>query len=428
MTPGTISKANPKITNKEMNAIRDGVEAKFQPDISTAYDKAKAMGEQYQLPPSSGESKFTYPGGMNPAENKLAQADAVFKSSFALQRPADDASKAEKDAFYRERDQTTIDGLVALGYSEEEAAKMWQDRLNKNYTPNEIDQREKNRIAWETYDKQNAADWQNRRAGVVAAYGEEGAGVWDAYLDLPKGSAARQAYKDAHPEIDAYNLAAFQPEGYSYLSQRYGKDAVLDWARVPKWSEDKAQQEQRTAYLDAKPGAWMVDAWVDGRPKKFDPTASSTTRNYGTDWQEAEDKFGVDIWDKVHQYRTATGKERYAVRDSLELKPFLDWWYGLMPKSQQAELRPASAYRGGGGRAFPGGGGRGGGGSWNGGGGGDSTYVQRPFIQQVDPRYMDRNLEVQAQSRPWRQIERVGQMPDWLYAGQNLKPARTSWR
>jgi hypothetical protein len=176
----------------------------------------------------------------------------------------------------------------------------------------------------------------------------------------------------------------------------------------------------------------MVDAWVDGRPKVFDPNSNSTTRNYGTDWQEAETKFGVDIWDKVLQYRTATGKDRYAVRDQMELKPFLDWWYGLMPKSEQTSaLRPASAYRGGGGRAFPGGGGRGGGGggSWNGGsGGGDNTYVQRPFIQQVDPRYMDRNLEVQAQSRPWRQIERVGEMPDWLYAGQNLKPSRTSWR
>lgn len=420
--------ANPKITNKEMNAIRDGVEAKFQPGISSAYDKAKAMGEKYPIPSGDGASRFTYAQGMNPAENKLAQADQVFKNSFALQRPADGASKAEKDAFYRERDQSTIDGLIALGYSKDEAAKMWQDRLNKNYTPDEIAQREKNRIAWESYDKSNSVDWQNRRAGVTAAYGEDAAGVWDAYLDLPKGSAARQAYKDAHPELDAYNLAAFQPEGYSYLSQRYGKDAVLDWAHIPKWTEDKAVQEQRTAYLDAKPGAWMVDAWVDGRPKPFDPTSNSTTRNYGTDWGEAETRFGLDIWDKVHQYRTATGKDRYAVRDSLELKPFLDWWYGQMPKTEYAStLRPASAYRGGGGRAFGGGGG--GGGGWNGGGGGGGgNYVQRPFIQQVDPRYMDRNLEVQAQSRPWRQIERVGEMPDWLFAGQNLKPARTSWR
>lgn len=423
--------ANPKITNKEMKAIRDEIEAKFQPGISGAYDKARAMSDKYPLPEGKGTSKFTYPDGMNPAENKLAQADLVFKNSFALQRPGDDASKAEKDAFYRERDQSTIDGLVALGYSKDEAAKMWQDRLNKNYTPNEIAQREKNQIAWETYDKQNAVDWQNRRAGVVAAYGEEGAGIWDAYLDLPKGSAARQAYKDAHPEIDAYNLAAFQPEGYSYLSQRYGADSVMAWARVPKWSEDKAVQEQRSAYFDANPGAWMVDAWVDGRPKPFDPNSNSTTRNYGTDWGEAEQKFGLDIWDKVHQYRTATGKERYAVRDSLELKPFLDWWYGLQPKTQQAELRPASAYRGGGGRAFPGGGGRGGGGggSWNGGGNGGGDYVPRIYPQRVDPREMDRNLEVLPQFIPkWRPIERVGEMPDWLYAGQNLKPARSSWR
>lgn len=416
-------KANPNIKNSEMTAIRKEVTDKYQPQIDAAYATANTLSDQFPLPGSS--TATTFPGGMNPAENKQAQVDQVYKDAFALQRPGEGASKAETDAFYDNRDKQVVDGLVAMGYSEEEAKKMWQDRLSQNQTTLEKAQRLHNADLYE----KSAQDWADRRFYVTNAYGEDAAKVWDAYLDLPKGSAARQAYKDAHPELNAFNLAAFEPEGYAYLSQRYGANAVMDWALTPKWTENKEDQDRRSAYLDSKPGAWMVDAWVDGRPKPYDPTAASAERNYGTDWATAEEMFGTDIWDKVLQYRTATGQERYNVRDSLELKPFLDWWYSLLPKSQQAStgLRPASAYRGGGGRAFSGGGGGGGGGYGGGSGSGGSGW--RQYIPEVDPRYMDRNLEVLPQYiNKWRPSVSPGDMPDWLFAGDRLKPSRTSWR
>jgi hypothetical protein len=420
--------ANPNIKSGELTKIRRGVMDKWQPQISGAYDGANALSEKYPIPSSNGPGNgFTYDGGMNPDEKRMADADAVFDAAYDMPgRPGEGASREETDAYYRKRDESVVAGLVALGFSEQEAASMWKERQERNYTDLEKQQREKNRIAWESYEKQGDANWGARRYEVANAYGDGALSLWEQYLDLPKGDA-RARFKEQYPEVDAYNLAAFEPEGFKFLSGRYGADAVLAWARTPKWTDNPGDQERRSAYLDANPKAWMVDAWVDGRPRPYDPNRTSVERNYGTDWAEAERMFGRDIWDKVERYRTATGEERRAIRDQEGLKEWLDWWYGLLPQQQRAAgsgLLPASAFRGGGGPTRNGWGGGGGGGGYGGGGGGF-----QPRTPYVDPQGMDRNLEVLPQYiKEWRPIQRVGELPDWFYAGDRLKPARTKWK
>jgi hypothetical protein len=399
---------------------RNPVYDKFQPEIDAVTAQIEALEGKYPRPESGATPVAgTFPGGMNPEENKQEQVKTVFTTASAQFPYDENATGADKKATAQAKEAFAVQELVKLGYTEEEAKQMYADNKTRNLS--EVEKAAV--ISWENYSKQNAADWQARRGSVAAAYGEEAASLWDQYLDLPKGSDARSAFKDAHPELNAFNLAAFEPNGYKYLSGRYGPDAIMDWALTPKWTDNKAEQEARSAYLDAKPKAWMVDAWVDGRPKPFNKNATSVDRNYGKDWTEAERLFGPDIWEKVIQYRTATGADRRAVRDSLGLKDWLDWWYGLLPEQQRTSaLLPASVFRGGGGTTRNGWGG--------GGGGGGGGYGGSSRLPYVEPREMDYDLRVKTEDlQPWR--------PEWMYqppwavGPDALKPKRTSiksWR
>jgi hypothetical protein len=172
----------------------------------------------------------------------------------------------------------------------------------------------------------------------------------------------------------------------------------------------------------------MVDAWVDGRPKVYDPTQrKSTDRNYGKDYSTAEDMFGADIWDRVYQYKSTPKDQRKGLYADLKLGDWSDWWYGNMPEQERRATLPAYAFRGGGGRSFGGGGGGGGGGGYSGGTGGTGgSGNYRPYVPQVDPRYMDQDLQVEARFiQPWRK-ERFDD--EWMFAGNQLKPTRTNWR
>jgi hypothetical protein len=352
---------------------------------------------------------------MNPDEFKDAQATDVLKSvSSKFPFLGEGTPWAKIDAQNKEKEAYIVDELGKLGYSADDAKKLYQDYKDRNYSPTELAAIQRNRQAAEDRDGM----WAERGSWVTAAFGADGYKVWDAYYDLPKDSAARQAYKDAHPELKAYNLAAYQPDGYKFLSDTYGQDGVLAWAKTPKYTADPAQQAIRTAYLDANPKAWMVNAWVNGRPEPIDPD-SKPEYNYGKDYSEAKRVFGDDIWEKVLQYRTAGKDERKGLYKSLGIGEWSDWWYGLLPELERKAILPAYAFRGGGGRAF-------GGGSGGGYSGGSGYGGNRPYIPQVDPRYMDPDLQVEARDiQPWRKQQYDN---DWMYAGQQLTPKRTNWR
>jgi hypothetical protein len=434
-------------TNKEINAARSAVYNEYKDQISAVYSQIETIKKQYPdkedtavgaasttatdtgtFTPSAVRTPEeiaagTFPKGMNPAEFKEVQTTDVLKGvSSKFPFLGEGTPWAEIEAQNKAKEAYIVDELGKLGYSADDAKKMYQDYKDRNYSPVELAAIQRNRQAAEERGYANDKLWADRGGWVTAAYGADAYKVWDAYFDLPKDSAARQAYKDAHPELKAYNLAAYQPDGYKFLSDKYGADSILAWANTPKYTSDPAQQAIRTAYLDANPKAWAVNAWVNGRPEPVDPD-SKPEYNYGKDYNTAEKMFGADIWDKVLQYRTAGKDERKGLFKSLGLAEWSDWWYGNLPEQERRATLPAYAFRGGGGRAFGGDGGGGGGGYGGGSGGG---YSNRPYVPQVDPRGMDWDLLVKTENiRPWRKEQFDD---DFLHAGSQLKPTRTNWR
>lgn len=423
---------------------RTPVYDKYKPEIDAVYAQINALESKYAgtgvaavsgTPAAAGaETTFTpkavrsaedvaagtYPGGRNPEEFKQLQVQDIFKESSAKFPYDEKASGAQAHNTAVAKEDWAVQQLVSLGYTEDEARKMYADNKVRNLSDVEKAAVERARQAAEDRD----AMWAQRGQWVTDAFGKDAYAVWDAYFDLPKDSAARLAYKEQHPELKAYNLAAYQPDGYAMLTTKYGPEAILDWAMTPKWTENKADQAIRTAYLDEHPGAWMVGAWVNGRPEPFDPDAKPEL-NYGKDYEEAIKLFGIDIWDKVAQYKGTPKDERQGLFKALGLQDWSDWWYKLLPDDEKKYTLPSYAYRSTGYRSGGGGGGGGGGRSYGGygSGGGYGGYVPR-----VDPRYMDRNLEVLPQYiRAWRRPEFTGD--DALYAGRQLSPDRnTNWR
>jgi hypothetical protein len=416
---------------------RDPVYKKFADAIDAVYSQIETLRAKYPTtegaaptPPGEGYqpkavrtaeevTAGTYPQGRNPAEYKDLQVTDVYKEASAKFPYNDNAPGAEKHATAVAKEKFVVDGLVALGYTAAEAKAMYAENKVRDLSAIEKAAVERNRQAAEDRDAANDALWAQRGAWVTEAFGAEAFKTWDSYFDLPKGSQARKDYRAAHPELNAFDLAAYQPDGFQYLTGKYGADGVMEWAKTPKWAEDAAAKAIRTAYLDAHPRAWMVGAWVNGRPQPFDQDAAPE-RNYGKDYQEAEKLFGADIWDKVLEYRTAGKDARKGLFKGLGLADWSDWWYGLLPELERRTTLPAYAFRGGGGRAFGGGGGGYGGGGGGGYGGGGGGYVPR-----VDVYGMDRDLVVRSQDiQAWRP---PNTNTDWMYAGNPLKPQRTNW-
>jgi hypothetical protein len=433
---------------KDVYDARDPVYKKYADQIDAIYAQINAIeskypGEDGQLAATSTDGTTftpkavrtaedvatgTFPGGRNPQEYKDLQVEDVFREASATYPYDDNASGADKRANAQAKEKFAIDKLVGLGFSADEAKKMYEENKVRNLSPLERQAVERARQAAEERDWANDKLWTDRGNWVRSAYGEDAYKIWDAYFDLPKDSAARQAYRDAHPELKAYNLAAYQPDGYAFLTGKYGDSAVMDWATAPKWSPNKADQAIRTAYFDERPGAWMVGAWVNGRPEPFDPDGKPE-QNYGKDYKQAEELFGPDIWERVYQYKGTPRDQRKGLFKELGLQDWNDWWYGLLPEDEKRYAMPSYAYRGGGGGGRGGGGGGrsyggGGGGGGGYGGGGSGTYIRTPF---VEPRGMDFDLLVKPEDiRPWRRQEFND---DFLYAGRQLTPnSGTSWR
>lgn len=287
-----------------------------------------------------------------------------------------------------------------------EAQALIDSVLGKNTTPAE-------QAYWERRDAEFAAKdamWAQRKATVYATFGEDVGKAYEEYLALPSGSQARKDYKAQHPELRAVSLLVYHPQEYGQMAELFGQDGITAWAKLPPASDRKA----RAAYYDANPKAFLVQAWVYGRPGKQDEqdTAADEAFRYsfGADYKTAEEKFGADIWQVVAGYRRGWDKATKAAyyRQNAQLSPFFDWWYGNL--DEQPSVSPYANV----GRAWSGGGG--GGGGWSGGGG------WRPQVRmpEVWAREMDRSLWNTDTSRYAYQPPRVDL--SWLRAGDRVGP------
>lgn len=285
-----------------------------------------------------------------------------------------------------------------------EAQALIDSVLGKNTTPAE-------QAYWERRDAEFAAKdamWAQRKATVYATFGEDVGKAYEEYLALPSGGQARKDYKAQHPELRAVSLLVYHPQEYGQMAELFGQDGITAWAKLPPASDRKA----RAAYYDANPKAFLVQAWVYGRPGKQDEQDTAADEafryNFGADYKTAEEKFGADIWQVVAGYRRGWDKATKAAyyRQNAQLSPFFDWWYGNL--DEQPSVSPYANV----GRAWSGGGG----GGWSGGGG------WRPQVRmpEVWAREMDRSLWNTDTSRYAYQPPRVDL--SWLRAGDRVGP------
>lgn len=279
---------------------------------------------------------------------------------------------------------------------------------------------------------------QARLDQVQQQFGAEGLQQFQEYANLPADSPQRDEYRRLHPQISLINMAAYDGANYNNLVEMFGQDALNSWANTPAWGESEAEQNIRKEYLDANPIAWLVDAYVDGRPTPYDPNAPQTERNHGADWALAEQQFGADIWQRIAAYRAADSGTRRAMRDAdPAIMQFYDWWYAALPDTGAGGGRPVATYRSADGLVtydqygrrldsngnvargfYPS--------SSGGGGGGGSSW--RSYPPEVRPRYMDERLWYASDLRAWRPPDNDINM-NWLNAGSRVGPDRiVPWR
>lgn len=270
-----------------------------------------------------------------------------------------------------------------------------------------------------------AAAYAAARNGLAKEFGAEAVTTWEAYGKLPKGSKAREDYKAAHPELRAYDMAAYNPTEYAEAKKVFGDNAWLEWAQAPKSGETDEEKAARSAYFDEHPTAKLLNAWVNGRPSERGEQAPSEGIKYdfGKDYAAAQKMFGDDIWKVFGEYKSGFDKNQKRVffGEHPELNKFFDWWYGNDPK-----LGSSYASKG-----FGGGYSRGyGGGGYSYGGGGGGTGPGPLSHAKVDARGLSEDLIVQPDSfnqlRQWRP-----QNIDlsWMHAGDMIGPDKLkTWK
>jgi hypothetical protein len=263
------------------------------------------------------------------------------------------------------------------------------------------------------------AEWGARKAKVYQVFGQETGSLYDQYLSLPSGSQQRKEFKAQHPELRAVQLYTFQPEAYAQVYQVFGQEAIMAWARTPAYQDTPEAKAARSQYLDANPQAFTVGAWLYGRPGADDEDTANDEQfryNLGADFSTAKEMFGANIWSVVEGYKRNWPKaiKSQYYKDNPSLSPFFDWWYGNLPKTAGATATTRAGYS------------YGGGGGWGGGGG---QWQPRVYPPRIDPRYMDRELEVSAEMlRRWRPADNQIDL-SWLRAGDRIGPDQIrAWR
>lgn len=152
----------------------------------------------------------------------------------------------------------------------------------------------------------------------------------------------REVFRGQHPEVMAVSLAVHNPVEVSELERQFGPGSALMYSRIPKSPYDGGAESERAAYYQDHPDAFLVKAWVDGRPEPRteggDPT-DIREKNWGSDYREAEQMFGSDIWNTVRQYQMLPDDGSPESRKARALwheanrtyDAWESWWYAKMP-------------------------------------------------------------------------------------------------
>ncbi|MBP8291151.1 MAG: hypothetical protein KAX65_00170 [Caldilineaceae bacterium] len=394
--------------------------------------EADALRAKY---PDIPESTGRFLSGSNPAEmaEKLIRL-AVPKGGPTY--PAEGASKAEMAAYYDARSAWEKEQLATFTRNLTTmmaGSDPMQDEINfelfgltagkdpatllREYGAGYYDSNVKR--AYDTRNdvknKAEAAKYDAAEALILQQFGPAGLDTYKTYSVTE--DADKQAYKAAHPELKALNFAAYNPNEYGQALALFGKDAILAWAKLPPSDGSEAASKARGEYYDANPGAYLMNAWMNGRPTPYGETRGPWAslpeewgmeyqNNYGKDFAEAAKKFGDDIWQIAAGYKRGwTSKEKAAYFDKYPaLGDFFDWWNELLPddgkSSSKGYSKGYSSYkkyyknysRRSYGRRSYGGYSRGysGGGGW-----GSAQWAKEekpPYMPDVYARDFDRNL------------------------------------
>ena len=242
------------------------------------------------------------------------------------------------------------------------------------------------------------AIWAERKAQVRAQFGDDVGTLYEQYLSLAKGDA-RKKFKAENPILRAVSLFTWHPEQYGEIEELFGEGAIEEWAYMPAWNGTEKANKARSAYYDEHPRAFLVNAWLYGRPSKDESEVDDDGAfeyNFGADFEEAKTLFGVDIWNVVSGYKRAWDKKTKAAYYEAhpELSDFFDWWYGGMDQGTSTAYTSSYArYYGG----------------YGGGGGGYSSWEKPSYIDRGTPRqaYMFGAQEMKlpmpyTRREPWR--------------------------
>jgi hypothetical protein len=246
-----------------------------------------------------------------------------------------------------------------------------------------------------------------RGKGLGAVGGGDSGGdwstSWDEYKALGKDNDAKRQYMLDHPEFAAYYVERYGDDSAWWLKggggsgwKNYGKGGGgsrygSSGAFSAEWDAYHAAEDGRQYLIDHPEFAEEYLRFIQEK----DPEATAW-------WLEAD--WSAD-WDAYTKLGDNAAKMQYMV-DHPEFAEMYKGKYGAWWENGGGGARSYSSYSYGGG----------------GGGGGGGGEIGRYSRLSVDPRRLDYNLMrgQQQQQRPW--IPYSNPQPDWLRAGEQLRP------
>lgn len=434
--------------------------------IDDKYDAAaNAIFDEYDYQ-SSGDAST--PTGADPYEAARASLENMlnYDAPYPV-KPEKFESNAQKNAYYKEQNQWYADRVVAIENRIAQVFDMYRenpdnlvvkqlvgilegmdvDALIREYatlkhaTPDEAALLREDSIVKQQDREQRAAGME----AVGSILGEEWVNRYNNYLDLEDDD--RKLARDQYPQISAINLIVNNFDKYQELVDIFGEEAFQAWANRPAKDDEEAWDTYYSEHRDA----WLVSAWLNGRPRG--ETGEEATRvidldnpggdavavdyyNFGKDYQTAIEKFGEDIWEIAANYSSKWSKKQKAQYFDKypQLDKFYDWWYGLLDDDNQQSKYTGyrSSYRrsyyprrsyyrrsyGGYSRGYSSGYG-----GYSSGGG----YTPKVYPPDVYAREFDRNLQVNYPSYAWE--PRTGWNRYWTEAGDtNNRRSVEYWR
>jgi hypothetical protein len=433
--------------------------------IDDKYDAAaNAIFDEYEYQSSDDAST---PTGADPYEAARLSLENMLNYDVPYPvKPEKFESNAEKNAYYKEQNKWYADRVVAIENRIAQVFDLYRenpDNLSVKHLVGILEGMDVDELIREFATLKHATpdeaallredsivkqqDRDQRAAGMEAVggiLGEEWVNRYNNYLDLEDDD--RKLARDQYPQISAINLIVNNFDKYQELVDIFGDEAFQAWANRPAKDDEEAWDTYYSEHRDA----WLVSAWLNGRPRG--ETGEESTRvidldnpggdavavdyyDFGKDYQTAIEKFGEDIWDIAGGYSSKWSKAQKAQYFDKypQLDKFYDWWYGLLDDDgQQSKYTgyrsgysrryyPRSSYYR---RSY---GGYSGYSSRYGGYSSGGGYTPKVYPPDVYAREFDRNLQVNYPAYAWE--PRTGWNRYWTEAGEtNNRRSVEYWR